>query len=81
MKLLAIINGYPLYDNERINLDNVNINNIIIYKINRYQNYSVVIETTMIKVLDLIYENTNTSINFYINNKINEIRKNFISPL
>jgi len=82
MKLLAIINGLPLYDSERINLDNININDIITYKINGYQNYSVVIGTTptMIKVLDLICENTNTSINFYINNKINEITKNFISP-
>jgi hypothetical protein len=63
----AVMKGNPLYG-ERVKINNVSINDIISYKVKGNMIYSVVTGTTstMIKVEDLLAENINDSLNFYI---------------
>jgi hypothetical protein len=68
----AVMKGNPLYG-ERVKINNVSINDIISYKVKGNMIYSVVTGTTstMIKVEDLLAENINDSLNFYINSEQN----------
>jgi hypothetical protein len=72
----AVMNGLPVYG-ERAKINNVNVNNVITYKVKGYWVFSVVTGTTptMIKVIDLICENTETGVNLYINNEQNYTTK------
>jgi len=65
---IAVMKGTPIYG-ERVKINNVCINDIISYKVKGNLIYSVVTGTTstMIKVEDLLTENMNDSVNFYIN--------------
>lgn len=76
MNCFAVIHGLPVYG-LRAKINNVNINDVITYKVNGIFIFSVVIGTTptMIKVNDLICENTPNGINLYINHKQNFITK------
>lgn len=76
MNCFAVMDGLPVYG-LRAKISNVNINDIITYKVNGFWIFSVVIGTTptMIKVQDLICENTENGINLYINHKQNSITK------
>ena len=77
----AIMTGNPIYG-DRVNIDNVNINDVITYKVNGYWVFSFVIGTTstMIKVVDLICENTVDGVNLYINNEQNTTTKCLLNP-
>lgn len=77
----AIMDGLPEYG-ERANIYNVNINDIITYKVKGYWVFSVVIGTTptMIKVVDLTCENTNERVNLYINYEQNTTTKCLLNP-
>lgn len=77
----ALMTGLPEYG-ERANINNVNINDVITYRVKGYWVFSVVLGTTptMIKVVDLISENTNYGVNLYINNKQNTITKCSLNP-
>ncbi len=76
MNCFAVINGLPVYG-LRAKINNVNVNDIITYKVNGIFIFSVVVGTTntMIKVQDLICENTQNGINLHINHKQNSITK------
>jgi hypothetical protein len=77
----ALMTGLPEYG-ERVNINNVNINDVITYRVKGYWVFSVVLGTTptMIKVVDLICENTNYGVNLYINNEQNIITKCLLKP-
>jgi hypothetical protein len=77
----AIIKGLPVYG-ERATIHNVIINDVITYKVKGYWNFSLVIGTTptMIKVVDLICENTSDGINLYINREQNSTTKCLLNP-
>jgi len=77
----ALMTGLPEYG-LRVNINNVNINDIITYRVKGYWIFSVVLGTTptMIKVVDLICENTNNGINLYINNEQNATTKCLLKP-
>lgn len=81
LNLFGVMTGLPEYD-ERANINNVNINDVITYKVKGYWIFSVVLGTTpsMIKVIDLICENTFNGVNLYINNKQNNITKCSLGP-
>lgn len=68
----AVMTGLPVYG-ERANIQNVNVNDVITYKVNGKWIFSVVIGTTptSIKVFDLFCENTQQCINLYINYEVN----------
>ena len=80
-KLFAVIVSNIEYD-YRVNLDNVKLNDIITYKVQGYWIISLVIGTTksMIKVVDLFCENTNSGFNLYINNEQNRTTKCLLNP-
>jgi len=77
----ALMTGLPEYG-ERANINNVNINDVITYRVKGYWVFSVVLGTTptMIKVVDLICENTNNGVILYINNEQNITTKCLLSP-
>lgn len=76
MNCFAVMDGLPIYG-LRVKISNVNINDVITYKVNGIWIFSVVIGTTatMIQVNDLICENTQDGINLYINHKQNSVTK------
>ena len=76
----AVIYGLPEYG-ERVNIVNVNIDDVITYRVKGYWVFSVVIgrTTTMIQVVDLFCENTVNAINLYINKKQNSTTKNLLN--
>ena len=76
IKCFAVIDGSPVYG-ERAKINNVKINDIISYMVKGYLTYSVVTGTTstMIKVQDLLCENTEYGINLYINSQQNSTTK------
>ncbi len=67
---------------ERANIVNVNLDDIITYRVKGYWVFSVVIgtTTTMIQVVDLFCENTIDGINLYINRKQNPTTKCLLKP-
>jgi len=77
----GVMTGKPVYG-ERVTINNVNINDVITYKIKGYWVFSKVLGTTptMIKVIDLICENTINGINLYINNEQNITTKCLLKP-
>lgn len=77
----AVMTGLPEYG-ERANIINVNVDDIITYRVKGYWVFSVVLGTTptMIKVIDLICENTSDGVNLYINNKQNLTTKCLLKP-
>jgi hypothetical protein len=77
----AVMTGSPVYG-ERANINNVNIGDVISYKVKGYWVFSVVLGTTptMIKVVDLICENTLNGVNLYINNQQNITTKCLLKP-
>jgi len=77
----AVMNGLPEYG-ERANIVNVNIDDVITYRVKGYWVFSVVLGTTptMIKVVDLICENTINGVNLYINYKQNLTTKCLLNP-
>jgi hypothetical protein len=77
----AVITGLPVYG-QHANIQNVNVNDVITYKVKGRWIFSVVIGTTptMIKVFDLFSENTLNGINLYINYKLNSTTKCLLKP-
>jgi hypothetical protein len=77
----AIMTGLPEYS-ERVNIVNVNINDVITYRVKGLWVFSVVIGTTqtMINVIDLICENTEYGVNLYINHEQNPTTKCSLKP-
>ena len=77
----AIMTGLPEYG-ERANIFNVNIDDVITYKVKGYWVFSAVIGTTqtMIQVIDLICENTINGVNLYINRNQNSTTKCLLKP-
>jgi hypothetical protein len=77
----AVMTGLPQYG-ERANIINVNINDVITYRVKGYWTFSVVIGTTptMIKVVDLFCENTFDGVNLYINTEQNSTTKCLLKP-
>lgn len=76
MNCFAVMDGLHVYG-LRAKINNVNINDVITYKVNGIWIFSVVIGTTptMIKVHDLICENMENGINLYINYEQNSVTK------
>jgi len=72
----AVMNGLPIYGN-RATIANVNIDDVITYKVKGYWIFSVVIGTTqtMIKVFDLRCEITIDGVNLYENIEKNPTTK------
>ena len=77
----AVMTGLPVYG-ERANIENVNIDDVITYKVEGLWIFSKVIGTTptMIKVFDLFCENTEDGINLYINYEQNCTTKCLLKP-
>lgn len=77
----ALMTGMPEYG-ERANIVNVNIDDVITYKVKGYWVFSAVIGTTpsMIKVVDLYCENTIDGVNLYINRQQNSTTKCLLNP-
>jgi hypothetical protein len=77
----AIMTGLPEYD-ERANIVNVNMGDVITYRVKGLWIFSVVIGTTptMIKVIDLFCENTIDGVILYINRKQNSTTKCLLKP-
>ena len=77
----AVMTGLPEYG-ERANIDNVNVNDVITYRVKGYWIFSVVLGTTptMIKVIDLCCENAIDGVNLYINRKQNSTTKCLLKP-
>ncbi len=77
----AVMIGLPEYG-ERANIVNVNIDDVITYKVKGLWVFSVVIGTTptMIKVIDLFCENTIYGVNLYINRTKNSTTKCLLNP-
>ena len=77
----GVMTGLPEYG-ERANIVNVNINDVITYKVDGKMIFSVVIgtTTTMIQVVDLFCENTIDGVNLYINRKQNSTTKCLLKP-
>lgn len=78
---IAFIDGLPVYG-PRITIENAEINEVITYKVKGQWIFSVVTGTTptMIKVRDLICENTEQGINLYISYGQNPITKGLLKP-
>ena len=74
---IAVMTGLLPEYGERANIFNVNIDDIITYRVKGYWVFSLVLGTTptLIKVVDLICENTIDGVNLYINNKQNTTTK------
>ena len=68
----GVMNGLPVYG-ERADINNVNKNDVITYKVKGCWVFSVVMGTTptMINVVDLICENTIDGVNLYISSEQN----------
>ena len=77
----AVMTGLPEYG-ERANIVNVNVNDVITYKIDGKMIFSVVIGTTptAIQVVDLFCENTIDGVNLYINREQNSTTKCRLTP-
>ena len=77
----AWMNGLPEYG-ERVLISNVRIKDVITYKVKGRWVFSVVsgITPTMIKVVDLICENTNLGVTLYINHEQNTTTKCLLNP-
>ena len=77
----AVISGLPEYG-ERANIVNVNINDVITYRVKGLWIFSTVIGTTitMIQVVDLFCENTIDGVNLYINQNQNFTTKCLLNP-
>ena len=77
----AVISGLPEYG-ERANIVNVNINDVITYRVKGLWIFSTVIgtTTTMIQVVDLFCENTIDGVNLYINQNQNFTTKCLLNP-
>ena len=77
----AVMTGLPEYG-ERANIINVNLDDVITYRVKGYWVFSVVIGTTptMIKVVDLYCENTIDGVNLYINRQQNSTTKCLLKP-
>ena len=77
----AVMTGLPEYG-ERANIANVNLDDVITYRVKGYWVFSVVIgtTTTMIQVVDLFCENTIDGVNLYINRKQNSTTKCLLKP-
>ena len=77
----AVMTGLPEYG-ERANIVNVNLDDVITYRVKGYWVFSVVIgtTTTMIKVVDLFCENTIDGVNLYINRETNSTTKGLLTP-
>lgn len=77
----AVMTGLPEYG-ERANIVNVNLDDVITYRVKGYWVFSVVIgtTTTMIQVVDLFCENTIDGVNLYINRKPNPTTKCLLKP-
>ena len=77
----AVMTGLPEYG-ERANIVNVNLDDVITYRVKGYWVFSVVIgtTTTMIQVVDLFCENTNDGVNLYINRTQNSTTKCLLKP-
>ena len=80
-KRFAVMTGLPVYG-ERANIENVNIDDVITYRVEGLWIFSIVIGTTptMIKVFDLFCENTEDGINLYINYEQNCTTKCLLKP-
>ena len=78
---IAIMTGLPEYGG-RANIDNVNINDVITYRVKGLWIFSTVIGTTatMIQVVDLFCENTIDGVNLYINKNQNFTTKCLLNP-
>ena len=78
----AVMPGLPEHG-ERANIVNVNLDDVITYRVKGYWVFSVVIgtTTTMIQVVDLFCENTIDGVNLYINRKQNSTTKCLLNPL
>ena len=79
---IAVMTGLLPEYGERANIFNVNIDDIITYRVKGYWVFSLVLGTTptLIKVVDLICENTIDVVNLYINNKQNTTTKCSLNP-
>jgi|688.fasta_scaffold1819269_1 hypothetical protein len=79
IKCFAVIDGLPVYG-ERAKINNVKINDIISYMVKGHLTYSVVTGTTstMIKIQDLLCENTEYGINLYVKSEQNSTTKNLL---
>jgi hypothetical protein len=77
----AVMTGLPVYG-ERANILNVEINDVISYKVKGKWIFSVVTGTTptMIKVFDLFCETTQHGVNLYINHELNSTTKCLLKP-
>jgi hypothetical protein len=77
----AVMTGLPEYG-ERASIVNVNIDDVITYRVKGYWVFSVVIGTTstMIQVVDLFCENTMDGVNLYISQKQNSTTKCLLKP-
>ena len=77
----GVMTGLPQYG-ERANIVNVNVNDVITYKIDEKMIFSVVIGTTptVIQVVDLFCENTIDGVNLYINREQNSTTKCKLKP-
>ena len=77
----AVMTGLPEYS-ERANIVNVNLDDVITYRVKGYWVFSVVTgtTTTMIQVVDLFCENTIDGVNLYINRKQNFTTKCLLNP-
>ena len=77
----AVMTGVPEYG-ERATIVNVKLGDVLSYKVKGRLTISVVIGTThtMIKVVDLICENTIDGVNLYINSKQNSTTKCSLNP-
>lgn len=77
----AVMTGVPEYG-ERANIVNVNIDDVISYRVKGLWVFSLVIGTTptMINVIDLICENTDYGVNLYINHEKNPTTKCSLKP-
>ena len=78
---VAVMTGLCEYG-ERANIVNVNLDDIITYRVKGYWVFSVVIGTTstMIQVVDLFCENTIDGVNLYINRETNSTTKGLLTP-
>lgn len=78
---IAIIDGLPIYG-DRVNINNIILNDIISYKIKGNWVFSMIIGNTptMIKVVDLRCEITEDGVYLFTNSKQNETTKCLLSP-
>ena len=77
----GVMTGLPVYG-ERANIVNVNVNEVITYRVKGHWVFSVVTgtTTTMIQVVDLFCENTIDGVNLYINRNQNSTTKCSLNP-